>query len=277
MAVNKSTSHGLQFQGAYTLGRVIDDIPGEMSESNHNRSRRGPADFDVTQNLHINVLYHLPAFTDSKGFLSKGVNGWWLSSIWSPQTGLTQYASETGFRDQAYARSTFGSSVAVPDLVPGRKNSNVTHGLSTGCGTGATRAAGGGAIPTGTPIHTKNLWYDPCAFSIQPAGFVGNEPRNFMRGPGYDDVDASIVKDTAVGFLGEGGQVEFRAELFNLPNHVNLTNPGNSVSNAVSGATCGGSVLACTANQANPGGSAGIILATNGTSRQIQFGLKVMF
>ena len=64
-------------------------------------------------------------------------------------------------------------------------------------------------------------------------------------GPGYDDLDASVVKDTAVGFLGEGGEVEFRGEFFNLPNHPNFTNPGTT---AVS-ASCGGSVLACTMNR----------------------------
>ena len=58
------------------------------------------------------------------------------------------------------------------------------------------------------PIHllprrvAPILWYDPCAFSIQPAGFIGTEPRNFLRGPGLTNVDFSIVKDTAIQAAG---------------------------------------------------------------------------
>jgi len=97
-------------------------------------------------------------------------------------------------------------------------------------------------------------------------------------------VDFSIVKDTAVGFLGEGGKVEFRAEVFDLFNHPNFALPNQVVSAG-----------SCAANAANPGGlgacaltptgTAGVISSTisgtaglpQGAQRQIQFGLKLMF
>src|ERR1700691_6215579 len=111
------------------------------------------------------------------------------------------------------------------DVVPGRLNSNITHGVSAGCGTGATRAAGGTAIAAGTPLGTPTLWYDPCAFYVQPQGFIGDEGRNYMRGPSYNFLTFSLVKDTAVGFLGENGKIQFRAEFFNLFNHANFALP----------------------------------------------------
>jgi hypothetical protein len=274
--LNKNVTQGLQFQGTYTWGKVIDDIVSNgayVGEPNNNKSRRGPAAFDVTDIFHFNALYHLPSFTESNGLVGKLSNGWWLSGIVSAQSGATLSSFVSGFRSQDGFINTYGLQTDQPDIVPGRFNSNITHGVSAGCGTGATRQAGGSAIAAGAKLHTKSLWYDPCAFSVEPAGFIGNVPRNFLRGPGYDDADISLVKDTAVGFLGDQGEVEFRSEFFNITNHPNFSLPTNTVS----AGSCGGSVLGCTMNQANPGSSAGVITSTNGTSRQIQFALKVMF
>ena len=71
------------------------------------------------------------------------------------------------------------------------------------------------------------MWYDPCAYYLQPQGFLGNEGRNSLRGPGFNMLNFSVVKDTALGFLGEGGKLEFRAEFFNLFNHTNFASPGS--------------------------------------------------
>ena len=165
------------------------------------------------------------------------------------------------------------------DVVPGRINSNITHGVSAGCGTGATRAASGTAIAAGTPLGTPTLYYDPCAFSTQPGGFLGDEGRNYLRGRGFDNLNFSIVKDTAAGFLGEAGKVEFRAEFFNIFNHTNFALPASAGVTAFAG-TCVGAAnpaAACGASVQNPVGSAGTITSTVGTSRQIQFGLKILF
>jgi hypothetical protein len=55
--------------------------------------------------------------------------------------------------------------------------------------------------------------------------------------------------------------VQFRAEFFNVLNHSNFATPN--------------AIVFTSATQASP--SAGLITATNTTSRQIQFGLKVLF
>ena len=67
----------------------------------------------------------------------------------------------------------------------------------------------------------------------------GTEGRNYLRGPGFDNLNFSLVKDTAVGFLGEGGKVEFRAEFFNLFNHPNFASPALAAATAYAG-TCVG-------------------------------------
>jgi len=276
VVLNKRASRGLVLQAAYTQGSNWDytaggagtDDSGPNSETQsdplHAASEKGPADFDVRHNLRVSAIYHFPNFTSSGGFTGKLVNGWWTSGIWSVLSGYPI----TVFDTSNVSNDLVGTERL--DVVPGRTSYNITHGVSSGCGTGAPRAgevggtANGTAIAAGTPLGTPQLWYDPCAFTPQTSGFIGDEPRNFLRGPGDDNLNFSLVKDTTARFLGEGGKVEFRAEFFNVLNHVNFESPLTAGVSAYAGA-------------GNPLASAGQITAQLGTSRQIQFGLRIMF
>ena len=102
---------------------------------------------------------------------------------------------------------------------------------------------------------------------LQPAGFLGNAGRNILNGPGFADMDISLVKDTTLKFLGESGKLQFRSEFFNILNHANFALPSSRV--AYTG----------TASDVteNPLSTAGTITATISTSRQIQFALKIIF
>jgi hypothetical protein len=99
---------------------------------------------------------------------------------------------------------------------------------------------------------------------------LGNVGRNRIRGPDFRNLDFSIVKNTAVKWLGEAGKVEFRTEIFNVLNHANYALPGRLVTN--------GALASAPGNTSeNPSSTAGQILSTVGTSRQIQFALKILF
>ena len=135
----------------------------------------------------------------------------------------------------------------------------VTQGASVGCL----------GVAAGRPIGTPNLWFDPCAFAIEPLGTLGNEGRNIFPGPGLANLDFSVVKDTALPLLGEAGRLEFRAEFFNILNHPNFQMPANQVFS--------GSLTAQQDVEA-PVATAGQITTTGSyTARQIQFALKVLF
>ena len=79
--------------------------------------------------------------------------------------------------------------------------------------------------PNGGP-HTVDEWMSRSAFerlNIQTqAGQFGNAGRNIVRGPGYGNLDVSLVRDIA---LPQGARLQLRAEVFNLTNHVNLGLP----------------------------------------------------
>ena len=74
--------------------------------------------------------------------------------------------------------------------------------------------------------HTVDEWISRSAFqrlNVQTqAGQFGNAGRNIARGPGYANVDLSLVRDFG---LTAGTRLQFRAEVFNVTNHVNLGLP----------------------------------------------------
>ncbi len=136
----------------------------------------------------------------------------------------------------------------------------------------------------------------------------GNSPRNDLRFPGVINWDFSVAKDTKLGFLGEQGAMEFRAEFFNVLNHVNFLTPptapfaGIPSTGTIAGSSsvlatiyAPGTTAATTSSTTTmPITNGGFIQAPNGasvtnplgtgtqitqarTSRQIQLALKVIF
>jgi hypothetical protein len=89
-------------------------------------------------------------------------------------------------------------------------------------------------------------------------GRFGTLGRNTFRGPAYYDYDFALIKDTGIGRRKSGLELvdlQFRSEFFNIFNIVNLGLPANIVN----------------------GSGFGEISKTAGTSRQIQFSLKLIY
>jgi hypothetical protein len=106
-------------------------------------------------------------------------------------------------------------------------------------------------------LRQAGQWFNPNAFVLPAAGTYGNLGRGVFNGPGLADLDLSLFKNTAVS---EKASLQFRAEFFNVPNHVNLGTPNTTVFSS-------GTINA----------SAGLIATLATTPRQIQFGLKLIF
>jgi Carboxypeptidase regulatory-like domain len=104
-----------------------------------------------------------------------------------------------------------------------------------------------------------NQYYNPNAFVLPPGGTYGDTGRNVLTGPGIAELDFSALK--AVNIT-ERVHAQFRAEFFNILNHANFGTPNTVV---FTGATGG------------PAPTAGVITSTATTSRQIQFGLKLLW
>ena len=112
-----------------------------------------------------------------------------------------------------------------------------------------------GKVVEGGPTQ----YFNPAAFLNPAAGTYGNASRNSLVGPGFANLDTALRKDTQIT---EGLRAQFRAEFFNVLNHTNFGTP-NEVVYSAAGTT--------------PSPTAGVITSTASTSRQIQFGLKLLF
>jgi hypothetical protein len=85
--------------------------------------------------------------------------------------------------------------------------------------------------------------------------------RNVVFGPGFEDVDVALYKDTRIT---ERLTAQFRADTFNIFNHPNFAQPNRIVS------TAAGNTFGQISATRAPDGDAG-------SARQIQLALKLIF
>lgn len=312
IVAHKRLGHGLEFQNAYTYAKALDTTEGQLfaadcngatgmytgTDPNHPRTDYGPACFDLRHNDHVDVLYHLPHFDASNGFVSKVINGWWFGNIVALETGYP-FTPQLGAQ-----RSQDG---VIAGQIADRVNVNTAASIAAyGPCTSQPGQPAAGVNPCAyipvpfnkNTVYTGNptQWFNPAMFSMAPmyappsgtgrptggiatcpnnptltCGILGNAERGLLRGPGLTQWDFSIVKDTAVPMLGEAGSIQFRAEFFNLTNSPNFAMPN--------GVVFAGAATDYGPFSEKPNGNTGQITATQAgaTSRQIQLALKVVF
>ena len=262
----KRLTEGLQFQSSYTWSKVM-VTPGEAQYNieatgtgifSPDPSRPwefiGPSNFDLTHNWRFNAIYNFPNVVSQGGVFAGLLNGWWTSGILALQSGYPFTPALLVNRSRSRSGGP-GTNVDRPNLLPGYQYGDLTQGtIPTGCGN----------LAAGTPVGTPQRWFNPCAFGIPDPGFLGNVGSNVLRGPGFATLDMSVGKNVPLGFLGEAGKLEFRAEGFNLLNRANFGLPNRTAFTALQ-------------NVESPLATAGRINRTISTSRQLQFALKILF
>jgi hypothetical protein len=239
--VTRNVGRRLQFQGAYTYSKCIDygSIAFALEASNsaqqtrsdpYNLARdKGKCDFDIGQNFTGSATYFVP-------FHGKRIiEGWQLSTIAMAHSG-SPFSVQDGF-DRVGFNNPAGDPGERPDLVPGKSSNPI--------------------------LGRVGHWFDPSAFALQGAGFIGNLGRNTLVGPKFFDLDMAVGKTTQIT---EKLSAEFRVEGFNLFNHPNFGIPGQLL---YTGADQNGNGIA------NP--NAGQITTTVSSARQLQFALRIRF
>lgn len=260
-------SGGFRSKLSFTYSKTIDDASVTISQHalggaqatqdpDNARGDRGLSSYDLRRNLVANFNYDIPSSMWT-GPAAKLLGGWQAGMILTIQDG-TPFTALTGFaRSADQARSIADR----PDL-PAGADKNPVEGATAGCGPVGTD--GLARIPAGQQLGGSERYFDPCAFTLQPAGFYGNLGRNTLINPGMVSLDFTLGKETN---LSEGVRLDFRAEFFNLLNRANFGLPDNNVFDTAVAAQAVGI----------PRGAAGTIDDTTTTSRQIQFGMKLIF
>lgn len=251
---------GPALQAGYTWSKALDDVSGILGGTGSagdvvlfspqnpydTHAEKGPSNFDVThaftvsaaQELHLEGLAALP---ERALVLTKG---WELLSI-STITSGSPFTVYSGIQQTGYG--TIGAD--RPDQI-GKPDLSTAHSRTRrredyfGRGTNNTSFF---SIPIGIS-----------GGSGPNSGRFGTLGRNTFRGPAYYDFDYALIKTTPIGHRRSGlerADLQFRGEFFNLFNIVNMGLPANTVK----------------------GSGFGVISKTAGTSRQIQFSLKLIY
>jgi hypothetical protein len=248
--VRRQLSHGLQLRGVYTFASNLDNgsawntsvsanTPAFVMYPGNPALDYGPAATNIRHAAAINGTWELPF---SQGLLANPVasqllGGWSLSGIATLQSGFP-FSPQLGYNPT-------GNGDTRNPVRPNR-----TAGFSG-------------------PLYGKTVqqWFNPAAFSAPYPGTFGNVGRDTLTGPGLTELDLALAKNTTIH---ERLRAQFRAEFFNVLNHSNFTTPNAVVFSS-------GATPKTPTAEAVGSPTAGVISATATTSRQIQFGLKLLF
>ena len=233
VSAEKRFSKGLQFQAAYTLSKSIDDassFENSLIPLNY-RLSRSLSLFDARQRLVVSYFYQIPKFSFT-GLANKVLNGWETSGILSFQSGFPIFITSSD--DVELMNSLQFTYPGEPDRVAPLQRLN--------------------------PRNPDNLAFDPSAFQqvpISQQGRLGTSPRSVCCGPGINNIDFSLLKDTQ---LTERFKMEFRAEFFNIANHAQFSQVDGNISDG----------------PVSQGGTFGKVIRAR-DPRLIQFALKLIF
>jgi hypothetical protein len=200
----RHTSGRLQMLLGYTYSKAMDDSSGYGEQFNpiNPGLSRGLSAFDATNNFVVSYNYALPL--DLLGGPKLLTNGWALSGITRFATGLPVTLVETD--DNSLLGTGFGGPITLPVDTPNQV----------------------GPLHFMNPRNSSNHYYfDPTAFASSAIGSEGDARRSFFHGPGTNNWDTALVKNTK---LTEMFNLQFRAEWFNVFNHTQFATPSGILS-----------------------------------------------
>ncbi|MFZ0933296.1 MAG: TonB-dependent receptor [Bryobacteraceae bacterium] len=244
--VNHRFSSGFSMRGVYTWSKTIDDGDSLNSTTSGGEPALASNPFDLRADRGL------------ANFDARNVG------VISASHALPFGPGRHFWKGTSGARRTFAGGWTVNSIVTLQSGFPFTPQLSYNpSNNGDTRnpvrpfvnPAFTGPVILGKPTQ----WFNPSAFLAPPAasGFYGNLGRDALIGPGLATWDLSFLKDTSIR---EKLNLQFRAELFNLLDRANFNTPN-----------------AITFTPAGVSPTAGVITSTSTTSRQIQFGLKLLW
>jgi hypothetical protein len=230
--------HNINTQYNFTWSNCIDNnstnrggsasLPLQAENPYNPNDSRGPCDSDVRLNFNLGGTYSVPKFSA----LGRLGEGWEIGTVFTALTGRpwtpVGRSSDHSGQDQAVSRAD----CLAPPQYDFSQLTFITN-IST-------------------------------AFAKPADGTIGTCGRNSLRGPGFKQWDANIIKMTR---LTERLNLQFRWEVFNVINHPNF-GPLPSVTSALGSG--GFATIIGTPDGLNPG-------VAQGSPRAMQFGIKLLF
>jgi hypothetical protein len=170
--------------------------PLNIPDQNAYFSYYADANYDVRQRFSFSGAYTLPGLHSGVGRVL--TSGWEITSIAAIQSGTPFWVIDNRSLGAGGDYNADGVNYDIPNT------------------------------PTTdfTGSHSRQAYinglFTASDFTAPAAGTEGNEKRNIYRNPGLIQVDASVLKNNHLPWLGEQGNLQFRFDFLNLFNHVNL-------------------------------------------------------
>ncbi len=195
----KRASRNFSVKGFYTFGKGLDGVNLQRSTrqdpQNYNnlRADRGRTENDRRHNFVMSGIWNLDYFRNAPPLLRAVGRGWALSAIASMRSGLPFTVTSGSDRNFDGNTNDRADLVGNPFLSPNRPRNEVVE-----------------------------KWLNTAAFVQNQNGRDGTSGRNILDGPGLKNVDLGIFREF---HLTEGKRLQFRAEMTNAFNLVNLNLP----------------------------------------------------
>jgi hypothetical protein len=195
-------SQGLSLLAGYTWSKAITDSQGaetgafvpDLQDARNRRGNRGLWSADARHRFTLSSIYELPLGSNKKffsgvsGVTGRIVSGWQFGAIVTFQTGQPDTVT------LPYDNPNVGEGAKLPNLLRNPNNGP----------------------------KTVEEFFDTSAFEA-PAPFTfGNEGIGVVTGPGINNFDLSIIKNTKIK---ERMNLQFRCEFFNAANHLIMGDP----------------------------------------------------
>lgn len=166
---------------------------GAFTFPNNPAADRGNSDFDQRHNFVVFSYWDIPS-TRRRG-LETWSRNWQLAETFVMRSGLpySVYAGDQNCQPLCNTRA------------------NLIDPAAAYSGTGE--------------ITGGKVLLNAAAFGIPPDGINGNTGRNEFRGPGFWNLDLSLGRTFSIPGMGDRGQLQLRADVFNIFNHANLQAP----------------------------------------------------
>jgi len=209
--VTKGMSHGLSMIVSYTWGHSIDNGSGFEDSSFGARGTNpffanlniGDSGFDARQRLVISPIYQIPSLHNLfKAAPDAIFGGWRFTSIITFQTGFPINIADSGFTSLTCDAQSFYGCPDNPDQLVS-------------------------SVKTLDPrASTNHAFFDSSNFASAALGSFGNTGRNSLHGPGLNNFDMSLQKDTK---LTEHTSFQIGMDLFNAFNHTQFNRPSGDI------------------------------------------------
>jgi Carboxypeptidase regulatory-like domain/TonB dependent receptor len=197
VTLKSSNWHGLTSQFAYAWSHNLDDssVFNTIPQNSLNLTADyGNANNDIRNHFAAYLNYEIPSLAHGPNILT---HGWEVNSILKFQNGQPV------------------------NVLTGADNSGTAEGEDRANITGNPLTGSEKVQATANGIVAQYL--NPNSFAVPTSGTYGNLGRNQVIGPGFGDVDLSLLKNIPI--YKEAVHAQFRVEMFNVFNRINLAQP----------------------------------------------------